>query len=136
MTIYLGAKMSISRDDFDKMFDPEMVHDFRSQFNQIQIEKQREVYDNNPDQKWMVDFSCALGTQGVAFYRLEEQEDVIYVQLITELKNKNSVEAIFIYEIEEYVSIGVPAEAVAAAIRAGLLSSVFKFWRNVEEDDA
>lgn len=128
--------MSINRDEFDRMFDPEMVHEFRSQFNQIQIDRQKEVYENNSDEKWLVDFSTALSTQGVVFYRLEEQEDLIYVQLITELKNKQTVEAIYIHEIEEYISIDVPAEAVAAAIRAGLLSSVFKFWRNVEEDDA
>ena len=128
--------MSINRDEFDRMFDPEMVHEFRSQFNQIQIDRQKEIYENNSDEKWLVDFSTALSTQGVVFYRLEEQEDLIYVQLITELKNKQTVEAIYIHEIEEYISIDVPAEAVAAAIRAGLLSSVFKFWRNVEEDDA
>ena len=128
--------MSINRDEFDRMFDPEMVHEFRSQFNQIQIDIQKEIYENNSDEKWLVDFSTALSTQGVVFYRLEEQEDLIYVQLITELKNKQTVEAIYIHEIEEYISIDVPAEAVAAAIRAGLLSSVFKFWRNVEEDDA
>lgn len=128
--------MSINRDEFDRMFDPEMVHEFRSQFNQIQIDRQKEVYENNSDEKWLVDFSTALSTQGVVFYRLEEQEDLIYVQLVTELKNKQTVEAIYLHEIEEYISIDVPAEAVAAAIRAGLLSSVFKFWRNVEEDDA
>lgn len=136
MTIYLGAIMSISRDDFDKMFEPDMVHEFRSQFNQIQLDKQREVYENNPEERWFVDFSTSLGTQGVAFYRTEEQEDLIFVQLVTQFKDKDSVESIFIYEIEEYMSIGVPAEAVAAAIRAGLLSSVFKFWRTVGEDDA
>lgn len=128
--------MSINRDEFDRMFDPEMVHEFRSQFNQIQIDRQKEVYENNSDEKWLVDFSTALSTQGVVFYRLEEQEDLIYVQLVTELKNKQTVEAIYLHEIEEYISIDVPAEAVAAAIRAGLLSSVFKFWRNVEEDNA
>lgn len=128
--------MSINRDEFDKMFDPDMVHEFRTQFNQIQIDRQREVYENNEDEKWLVDFSTSLGSQGVVFYRLEEQEELIYVQLITEMKNKQSVEPIYISEIEEYISIGVPAEAVAAAIRAGLLSSVFKFWRNVEDYDA
>lgn len=136
MTIYLGATMGISRDDFDKMFEPEMVHEFRSQFNQIQLDRQKELYENNPEERWFVDFSNSLGTQGVTFYRREDQEDLIFVQLVTELKDKDSVESIYIYEIEEYMSIGVPAEAVAAAIRAGLLSSVFKFWRTVGEEDA
>lgn len=136
MTIYLGAIMGISRDDFDKMFEPEMVHEFRSQFNQIQLDRQKELYENNPEERWFVDFSNSLGTQGVTFYRREDQEDLIFVQLVTELKDKDSVESIYIYEIEEYMSIGVPAEAVAAAIRAGLLSSVFKFWRTVGEEDA
>jgi hypothetical protein len=102
----------------------------------LQIEKQKEIYENNPNEKWFIDFSSALGTQGVAFYRTEEQEDVIFVQLITNFRDKESVQEIFISEIEEYMSIGVPAEAVAAAIRAGLLSSVFQFWRNVGEDYA
>jgi hypothetical protein len=128
--------MSINRDDFDKMFDPEMVHEFRSQFNQLQLDRQKEIYENNPEEKWMIDFASALSTEGVVFYRTEEQEELFFVQLITELKDKKAVEPIYIGEIEEYMSIGVPAEAVAAAIRAGLLSSVFKFWRKVGEEDA
>jgi len=128
--------MSIDGNEFDKMFDPEMVHEFRSQFNELQLERQKEIYENNPEEKWFVDFASALGTQGVVFHRTEEQEDIIFVQLLTRIKDKESVEQISINEIEEYMSIGVPAEAVAAAIRAGLLSSVFQFWRNVGEDYA
>jgi hypothetical protein len=123
----------MSRDEFDKMFDAEMVREFRNQFTELQLQKQSESYENNPESKWLMEFSTALGEQGIVFYRKEE--DVIHVQLVTEFKDREKVESIYLSEIEEYMSINVPAEAVAAAIRAGLLSSVFKFWRKAEEDE-
>lgn len=121
--------------DFDKLFDPEMVHEFRLQFNQIQLDKQKEAYENNPDERWLVDFSNALGKFGVIFYRTEEEEDLIYVQLMTHFKDKKSVHGIFIAEIEQYMTMGVSPEATAAAICAGLLSPVFRFWTSVGDDD-
>lgn len=125
--------MSMSKDEFDKMFDPEMVREFRNQFTELHLQRQAESYENNPESKWLMEFSAALGEQGVIFFRREE--DVIQVQLATEFRDREKVESIYLSEIEEYMSINVPAAAVASAIRAGLLSSVFKFWRKVGEDE-
>jgi hypothetical protein len=74
----------------------------------------------------------ALGDQGVKYFR-EPEMDFMYVQLTRDHEVEQKVEKISIQEIEEYASIGVSATAVAAAIRAGLISPVFRFWRETEE---
>lgn len=126
----------MNRDDFDSMFDPEMVHEFRTQFTELHIKNQQQSIDDDPKNAWFLELSTALGAEGIQFSRNDEKE-VIYVKLGNEgWQSTTKPEEIYIYELEEYKEIEIPPDALAAAIRAGLLSPVFKFWRKVDEDDS
>lgn len=125
--------MSMNKDEFDDLFDPELLQEFKEQFNELQMKKQREYFEADPKMKWLLDFSCALGKQGVRYFKDEEQ-DLIYVQLPNNTLSDNKVESIRMQEIEEYIEMNVPAEAVAAAIRAGLICYVFKFWTTIDDE--
>ena len=128
--------MTMNKDEFDDLFDPEMVQEFRAQFNELHIKQQQERISQNPYEKWFYELSQAFIEQGIKYFR-EPDSEIMFVQLSRDFQVEQKQEVIIIREIEEYMNIGVPAAAVAAAIRAGLLSPVFKFWRdkNDESDD-
>lgn len=126
----------MNKDEFDDLFDPDMVQEFRAQFNELHIKQQQERISQNPYEKWFYELSQAFIEQGIKYFR-EPDSEIMFVQLSRDFQVEQKQEVIVIREIEEYMNIGVPAAAVAAAIRAGLLSPVFKFWRdkNDESDD-
>jgi hypothetical protein len=128
--------MTMNKDEFDDLFDPDMVQEFRAQFNELHIKQQQERISQNPYEKWFYELSQAFIEQGIKYFR-EPDSEIMFVQLSRDFQVEQKQEVIVIREIEEYMNIGVPAAAVAAAIRAGLLSPVFKFWRdkNDESDD-
>ena len=123
----------MNRDEFDDLFDPELLQEFKEQFNELQMKKQQEYFEADPKTKWLLDFSYALGKQGIRYFKDEEQ-DSIYIQLPNNTLSDNRVESISMKEIEEYMEMRVPAEAVAAAIRAGLISNAFKFWMTIDDE--
>jgi hypothetical protein len=125
--------MSMDENEFDSLFDPEMIREFREKFTELNIKRQQEQYEEDPEYKWFLELSIALSREGIRFFRNDEKE-MIYIQSVNDTTTERHVESIALNEIQEYMIIGVPAEAVAAAIRAGLLSSVFKFWRKFDDE--
>jgi len=126
--------MAMDKDEFEDLFEPEVIEELRAQFNELHIKKQQEYIQKNPTQKWFFELSQSLGEQGVRFFR-DPDSEVMYVQLTRDFQVEQKTEPILIREIEEYMQINIPAAAVAAAIRAGLISPVFRFWRKIEDDD-
>jgi uncharacterized membrane protein YqiK len=126
--------MDMNKDDFEDFLDPETARELKNQFHELQLRKQQENINADPEKRWFYEFSVALGDQGVKYFR-EPEMDFMYVQLTRDHEVEQKVQKISIEEIEEYASIGISATAVAAAIRAGLISPVFKFWRDIEEDN-
>lgn len=124
----------MNKDEFDDLFDPELVEEFRAQFNKLHIKNQQERINQDPYQKWFFELSQSFAEQGVKYFR-EPDSEVIYVQLTRNFEVEQRVEAIITREIEEYMNMGIPPSAVAAAIRAGLISPVFRFWREADEDN-
>lgn len=127
--------MDKNKDDFEDFLDPEVARELQNQFQELQIKKQQESINQDPEKKWFYELSTSLGDQGVKYFR-EPDTDFMFVQLTRDLEVEQKVERIAVQEIEEYMSIGVSAVAVAAAIRAGLISPVFRFWKEKEDDDA
>lgn len=125
--------MSINKDEFDDLFEPELLQEFKEQFNELQTKKQQEYFESDPNTQWLLDLSYALGKQGIRYFKDEEQE-LIYIQLPNNTLSDNRVESISMHEIEEYMEMKVPAEAIAAAIRAGLISNAFKFWTTIDDE--
>jgi len=127
--------MDKNKDDFEDFLDPEVARELQNQFQKLQIKKQQESINQDPEKKWFYELSTSLGDQGVKYFR-EPDTDFMFVQLTRDLEVEQKVERIAVQEIEEYMSIGVSAVAVAAAIRAGLISPAFRFWKEQEDDDA
>jgi hypothetical protein len=125
--------MNMNKDEFDDLFDPELVEEFRAQFNELHIKNQQERINQDPYQKWFSELSQSFAEQGVKYFR-EPDSEIMYVQLTRDFEVEQRVEAITIREVEEYMNIGIPPSAVAAAIRAGLISPVFKFWREINDE--
>lgn len=123
----------MDKDEFDDLFDPEMVEEFRAQFNELHIKNQQERINQDPYQKWFSELSQSFAEQGVKYFR-EPDSEVMYVQLTRNFEVEQRTESITIREIEEYMNIGIPPSAVAAAIRAGLISPVFRFWKEVDDE--
>lgn len=121
--------MAMNKDNFEDFLDPETARELRIQFQELQIKQQQERIENNPEEKWFYEFSTALGELNVQYFR-EPGSEFMYVRLSKNTEFENKTESILIHEIEEYMVIGVPAAAVASAIRAGLISHVFKFWKD------
>jgi hypothetical protein len=125
--------MTMNKDEFDDLFDPEMVEEFRAQFNELHIKNQQEKISQDPYQKWFSELSQAFAEQGIKYFR-EPDSEVMYVQLTRNFEVEQRTESITIREVEEYMNIGIPPSAVAAAIRAGLISPVFRFWKEVDDE--
>lgn len=128
--------MNMNKDEFDDLFDPELVEEFRAQFNELHIKNQQERINQDPYQKWFAELSQAFAEQGVKYFR-EPDSEIMYVQLTRDFEVDQRVQPIIIKDVEEYMNMGIQPSAVAAAIRAGLISPVFRFWRetNDESDD-
>lgn len=124
----------MDKNEFEDLFEPEVIEELRAQFNELHIKQQQEYIQQNPEQKWFFELSQSLGEQGVKFFR-DPDSEVMYVQLTRDFQVEQRAEPILIKEIEEYMQINIPAAAVAAAIRAGLISPVFRFWRKLEDGD-
>jgi hypothetical protein len=125
--------MSIDPNEFEDLFDPEVMEELNKQFNELQIKKQEEFINSDPKRKWFMEFSLALSQQGIRYF-MSNDEEIIYVQLSKGLMTEGKAESIYIEDIEEYRYLDVSPEALAAAIKAGLLSPVFIFWKKVGED--
>jgi hypothetical protein len=125
--------MSIDPNDFEDLFDPEVMEELTQKFDELQIKKQTEHINDDPKRKWFMDFSIALGELGIR-YSMNYEGTILTLQTSTGLMIKENSEMISIDDIEEYRYLEVPAEAVAAAIKAGLLSPAFRFWNRVGEE--
>jgi hypothetical protein len=125
--------MTMNKDEFDDLFDPELVEEFRAQFNELHIKNQQERINQDPYQKWFSELSQSFAEQGIKYFR-EPDSEIMYVQLTRDFEVEQRAEPIIIREVEEYMNIGIPPSAVAAAIRAGLISPVFKFWREINDE--
>jgi hypothetical protein len=123
-----------NNEEFENFLDPETAKELRIQFHELQLKKQQESIEKDPEKNWFYKFSEALGDQGVKYFR-DPDSDIMYVQLTRDFEVQQKPEGIYVKEIEEYMNIGVSPVAVAAAIRAGLISPVFRFWREDESYD-
>ena len=134
MDLNLKTEIKMKKNEFNKLFDPEVLAELDQAFIDMRIKQERSQITDDPYEYWYLELSEALTELEIDFMRTPQDDDnagIIWVRSISE----HAFAQINEKELDFCQAKNIPALAVAHAIKAGLISSIFRFWEDIKEDE-